>query len=91
MSVRKFMVGLVVLAALLVGYLVYAQLGGTPPVELDLPAPLPGPMEAGADAGDDAVGTVEGIEFGTIKQTRLFHTNECQQVDRVSNGDPGSV
>ncbi len=82
MGLRKFLVGLVVLAALLVGYLVYAQLGGTPPVELDLPVPLPGPTESGTDAGDDAIGTVDGVGIGPLKQTRLFHTNENQQVDR---------
>jgi len=81
-GLRKFLVGLVVLAALLVGYLVYAQLGGTPPVELDLPVPLPGPTEPGTDAGDDAIGTVDGVGIGPLKQTRLFHTNENQQVDR---------
>ena len=83
MGVRKFIVGLVVLAALLVGYLVYAQLGGTPPVELNLPAPLPGAiLDPNADAGDGAIGTVDGIGIGSLNQTVLFHTNENQQVDR---------
>ncbi|MBN2133046.1 MAG: hypothetical protein JW741_26335 [Sedimentisphaerales bacterium] len=83
MSVRKFMVGLAVLAALLVGYLLYAQLGGTPPVELDLPEPPPGPIfEPDADTGDGSVGSVAGVGIGTLKQTRLFHTNDNQQVDR---------
>lgn len=82
-NARKFMVAFVVLAALLVGYLLYAQLGGTPPVELDLPAPLPEPIAGqGADTGQDPIGTVAGIGIGTLKQPRFFHTNENQQVDR---------
>jgi len=77
------MVAFVVLAALLVGYLLYAQLGGTPPVELDLPAPLPDPIaQQGDDTGDGSIGTVAGFGIGTVKQPRFFHTNENQQVDR---------
>jgi len=82
-NARKFMVAFVVLAALVVGYLLYAQLGGTPPVELDLPAPLPEPIaQQGDDTGDGSIGTVAGIGIGTLKQPRFFHTNENQQVDR---------
>ena len=83
MNGRKFAVGFAVLAALLVAYLVYAQLTGTPAVDLNMPKSLPGPdVQSAVDNGEDPIGTIAGVGIGALERPRFFHTNEKQQVDR---------
>jgi hypothetical protein len=76
-------VGFAALAALLVAYLVYARLTGTPAVDLNVPDSLPGPIvESTGDGGGDPIGTIAGVGIGALERPRFFHTNEKQQVDR---------
>lgn len=83
LNLRRLIVGLVVLGALIVAYAFYAKLGGTPTVESHVQEPLPDQMVDSAAAGPNgAVGSIQGVSVERIAQTRFLHTNENNQVDR---------
>ena len=82
MTLRKLVVGLVALAALIGVFLLYTRTNRTPPIIADVAkrAPMPVP-DANAQA-EDTGGTVLGIDIGRVEQTRFLHRNEHNQVDR---------
>lgn len=84
LDVRRCAVGLLVLGALFALYLVYARIGGTPTVEVDVAEPSV--QRAGEDdigSERDEVGDIGGIGIGRVEKTRFLHTDESGQVDRV--------
>jgi hypothetical protein len=81
-TIRKFVVGFIALAALIGVYLLYTQTNRTPPIEADLARPAPAPMtDVNADPQND-VGTIVGVGIGRVEQTRFLHRNDRNQVDR---------
>ena len=84
LDARRFAVGLLVLGAVVALYLVYARVGGTPAVEVDVAEPSVGPTaEDAVGSGPDNVGNIGGIGIGRVEKTRFLHTDESGQVDRV--------
>ncbi len=80
---RKFVVGLIALAALLGVYWLYTRTNRTPPIVADIAKTLPAPV-ADVNAGlPQGVGTILGVDIGQVEQTRFLHRNENNQVDRV--------
>ena len=83
-NVRKLIVGLVVLGALLVVYFAYLRFGDTPILTAESSPAAPGPVAEAAELeGEGAVGTIGGVGVGRIQQTRFTHRNESNEVDRV--------
>jgi hypothetical protein len=82
-TLRKFVVGLIALAALIGVYWLYTQTNRTPPIAVDITRTLPAPV-ADVNAGPpQGVGTILGVDIGQVEQTRFLHRNENNQVDRV--------
>jgi hypothetical protein len=82
LSVRKFAIGLIVLGALLVLYMGYARIGGTPPPGLSVPEPLPIPAAATAREPNARGGRIGTTEVIAIEQTRFFHRDAGGRIDR---------
>ncbi|MBN1507272.1 MAG: hypothetical protein JW955_10525 [Sedimentisphaerales bacterium] len=79
---RKFGIALAVLGTLLVLYLGYARIGGTPPPALRTPdAPLLPDVDAAAGENTQG-GTIGGTEIVSIEQTRFFHRDQNGRIDR---------
>ena len=82
-TLRKFVVGLIALAALIGVYWLYTRTSRTPPIVADTTRMLPVPV-ADVNAGPPkGVGTILGVDIGQVEQTRFLHRNENNQVDRV--------
>jgi hypothetical protein len=80
---RKFVVGIIALVALLGVYWLYTRTNRTPPLAPEITKALPVPV-ADVNAGpSQGVGTVLGVDIGKVEQTRFLHRNENHQVDRV--------
>jgi hypothetical protein len=80
---RKFVVGLIALAALLGVYWLYTRTNRTLPIAAEITRTLPAPV-ADVNAGPrQGVGTILGVDIGQVEQTRFLHRNENHQVDRV--------
>lgn len=81
LNLRKFVVGLLVLAALILAYSVYARFTNDPviPDEDDL-APIAGIEDASGRSGNDSE-TDEDPDTATIRKTRFVHKTEGQ-IDR---------
>ncbi|MCX5647139.1 MAG: hypothetical protein NTZ17_21025 [Phycisphaerae bacterium] len=81
-TIRKFAVGFIALAALIGVYLLYTRTNRTPHLEVDLARTASPPViDANADSQND-VGTVLGVGVGRVELTRFLHRNERNQVDR---------
>jgi hypothetical protein len=79
---RKFVVGLLALAALVGVYLLYLRTNRMPPIIVEIGQSTAGPLvDVNADASD-AVGTVLDVGVGHVEQTRFRHRNERNEVDR---------
>ena len=82
-TLRKLVVGMIALAALIGVYWLYTQTNRTPPITADISRALPAPV-AEVNAGPQkGVGTILGVDIGQVEQTRFLHRNENNQVDRV--------
>ncbi len=79
---RKFVIGLIVLGALLALYMGYARIGGTPPAGLSVPEPLPMPVANTAEEPNAQGGKIGDTEVVTVKQTRFSHRDENGRRDR---------
>lgn len=81
-TLRKFVVGFLALAALIGIYLLYARANRTPQIDAGLTKTAPPPViDANADAPTE-VGTVLDVGIVRVEQTRFLHRNERNQVDR---------
>jgi hypothetical protein len=80
--VRKFVIGLIVLGALLALYMGYARIGGTPPPGLSVPEPLPTPATNTAEEPNAQGGKIGGMDLIDVQHTRFFHRDENSRVDR---------
>ena len=81
-TIRKFVVGFLALAALIGIYLLYTRTNRTPQIEAGLAKTVPPPViDANADS-QTHVGTVLDVGIGRVEQTRFLHRNERNQVDR---------
>jgi hypothetical protein len=81
-TIRKFVVGFVALAALVGVYLLYTQANQTPPMVADLAKTLPPPVADVNASSPNDVGTILDVGIGRVEQTRFLHRNERNQVDR---------
>ena len=81
-TIRKSVVGLVALAALIGVYLLYTQISQTPPIVADRTQTLAPPTADGNDDAQNRVGTILDVGIGRVKQTRFLHRNEHNEVDR---------
>jgi hypothetical protein len=82
-TLRKLVVGLIVLAALIGVYWFYARSNRTPPIAAEIADTLPAPVADVNTGPPQGVGTVLGVDIGQVAQTRFLHRNENNQVDRI--------
>jgi hypothetical protein len=81
-TIRKFAVGFIALAALIGIYVLYTRANQTPQMEADRAKTAPAPvLDVNADS-HSSVGTVLDVGIGRVEQTRFLHRNERNQVDR---------
>jgi hypothetical protein len=81
-GVRKFVVGFLVLGALLGAFRLYTRLNQTPPIVVDVRA-VPPELETDANAPEGQIGRVLGTDVRRVEQTQFFHVNAQSRVDRV--------
>jgi hypothetical protein len=80
--VRKFIIGLAVFGTLLVLYIGYTRIGGTPPPALRAPeAPSLPEMDAAGGASTPG-GKIGDTEIVSIEQTRFLHRDQNNRPDR---------
>jgi hypothetical protein len=82
-TLRKLVVGLIVLAALIGVYWFYARANRTPPIAAEIADTLPAPVADVNLSSPQGVGTILGVDVGQVAQTRFLHRNENNRVDRV--------
>jgi hypothetical protein len=82
LRIRKFVVGLVALVAMIGVYLLYVQMDRTPPIVADLSEPPPPVVDVNRDPQSTA-GTIAGVGIGQVEETRFVHRNERNRIDRV--------
>jgi len=80
--VRKFVIGLIVLGALLALYAGYAQIVGTPPPGLSVPEPFPQPIVGTAAEPNAQGGKIGDAEVINLRKTVFFHRDETSRRDR---------
>lgn len=71
-----------VLAVLLGVYVLYTRLDSTPLIATGVTESLPGPVAETRTAAEAKVGTIAGVGVRRVEQTRFFHTNERNEIDR---------
>ncbi len=81
-TLRKLVVGLIALAALVGIFLLYTRASRTPAIIADLTPRAPVSVADVNAAAPSAGGTVLGIDINRVEQTRFLHRNERNQVDR---------
>jgi len=81
-TIRKLVVGLLALAALIGVYLLYTRANRIPSSAADLAKTVPAPVaDVNMNSLND-VGTILDVGIGRIEQTRFLHRNEQNQIDR---------
>jgi len=83
LSVRKIVVGLLVLGVLLSAYLAYIQVNESPLVDMDTSELSSMPMMDPASEGPGGqAGQVGDARIGRLKDTEFLHTDDSGRVDR---------
>jgi hypothetical protein len=83
LDLRKCLIALISLAALLAVFLLYDKISKTPPIEIDMGAELAGPVaESNGVDFDGEVGKIGDVGVAALKKPEFLHRNKEGDIDR---------